>query len=398
MKKALWPAIALIALLLPSAAFGLGPGTIEGKVTAPGPVGEVEVCAVEAEPSEACTYPAADGSYRLTGLGLGPQRVEFLPSSRSHFLVQYYNGKSSLTEAVTISLTPTSPTATGIDAHLELGGVIEGRVTAALGGDPLAGVEACAMLAGTKVVAGCAETDANGEYSIPGLGRNFYKVGFWGEGPSAVYMPRFYPDAPSFALATPVAVTPGVTQGGVDVQLSEGARVTGTVTESVGGQPLAGIAVCLLRAGDAALERCAATDGSGEYALSGIVSDSYEIVFSPEFSEFSAEAPALPEGDGYRTQYYDETPGRIDATVLALIAPEVRNGVDASLVSSRVIPPTPVPPGASALVPAPPVFVESPPKRSKKCKRGYRKSMVKGRVRCIKTHRRKAKIKHRSGD
>lgn len=390
MRRILAAGLCLAALLIfPCGAPALGPGKIEGRVSAPGAVEDVEVCVVEQQPSEICTYPAANGTYRLTGLDLGPQKVEFLPSYRSHYLPQYFDHKSSLAEAATISLTQTLPSAMDIDATLELGGVIEGQISADVSGAALAGVEVCAFEVGTRTPAGCTETNSGGAYSIPGLARSSYKIGFWGEGPSAAYAPEFYADEPIFAQATPVAVTPGVTQNGIDAQLAMGASVSGTVSDFYSARPLADIAVCLLKAGDAGLERCTATDERGEYALPGITAGSYEVVFSPEFGEFAGDIPILLEDDGYRTQYYDEATTFVDAAPISLFAPTPRTGINGRLVSSQAIPP-PTPPTTNPGSPVPAAIFAEPPmlkRPAKRCRRGYRQRVVKGQVRCVKKAR-----------
>ncbi|HKN45394.1 MAG TPA: hypothetical protein VJW23_15895, partial [Propionibacteriaceae bacterium] len=75
--------------------------------------------------------------------------------------------------------------------------------------------------------------------------------------------------------------------------------------------------------------------------------------------------------------------------MLSLVAPEARAGIDARLrpskSSSEIFPPA----AAHAIIEAP----VSRPKRAVRCRPGFRKHKVRGKQRCIKTHRHK----HRRG-
>jgi hypothetical protein len=375
----------------PAAAFG-AIGAISGTVSAPGPVDEVEVCVVEAKPSEKCVYPGAGGGYLITDLEPGIYRVEFLPSYQSHLVAQYYNHRAKLSEADPVVVKtgpPPGPIKTpNINANLELGGVIEGTATDALSSAALEDVEVCALGAASGLAAGCTHSDASGHYAIPALPPGSYKVGFWGEQSSAAYAPQFYDEEASFFEATSIAVVAAGTLTGIDAQLFKGARVQGTVSDAASGTRLTGIAVCVLQVGAAKPERCAISGAGGEYTLPGVASGSYELAFSPEFNEFAAGEFVLPEEDGYRTQFYSGAATRAEAKPLALTAPATVSGVDAHLLSTHEsAPPSPPPPTlssstAAAIAPAPVAK-----KKPKKCKRGFKKRKVKGTVRCVKVHK-----------
>jgi hypothetical protein len=378
-----------LLLLAPAFASAVDLGTIEGTVTAPVAVDEVEVCIVELNPSETCTYPKPDGSYALA-VTPGRYRVEFLPSYRSHLLRQYYNGKTSLEEAALVTVGP-KDMAKGINAHLVLGGQIEGRVTAAVGANPLEDVEACALGA-DGTIGGCARTGADGEYAIPTLPTGAYRVGFWGEGRSAAYAIQYFSDGASFPEADPITLAAGATAAGIDAQMQVGARLEGTVTGAASGAALGGTVVCLLEAGSARPDRCGTADEDGRYTFPGLSSGSYTVAFSPEFREFAGEEFLPEESDGYLTQYYDGQPTLALATALSLVAPNVAGGIDAHLVRiPEAVPASPSP--APAVLPVaalPGVAASTPGRRGKKCKRGLVKRTVKGKTRCVRVHRRKS--------
>lgn len=376
------------ALLAPAGA-GAAVGTVSGTVEPLQSAPEVEVCLIEGRPSETCTAPGADGSYSLE-VPLGEVQIEFIPSIRSHLLVQYYDHQSSLQEAAKIKLTQQSPEAKGIDADLIEGGAIAGTVTAAGTGLPLAEVEACAISAGAAPIRRCEETDASGAYEVHSLPGATYRVSFRGHGASAGYQASYYDGEPTLAQATPVQVSARTTKSGIDAALEEGAAIEGSVTE-VGGASLAGIAVCLFEAAVATAERCAYTDEGGAYSFEGLPSGSYQVGFSLEPGEVGA-AGAEGEGDGFESQYFDGVSSRAQASEISALAPSITSDADAVL-SRPPAPPAPAPPSTvSTPILAAAAFVGEPAPKAKRCKKGFHKRKVKGKIRCVKV--RKAAPRH----
>lgn len=400
MRIPAWVRLAMVAaaigvfLLVPATA--LAATGISGKVSGPGPLDEVEVCIVEPLPSETCTVPSPDGSYELLGIDAGAYQVEFLPSYRSRLVTQYYNHKAKLSEANKVVINAGFVTK-NVDADLELGGEIEGVVSDFLGGGGVEDVEVCALDSVSGAAASCARSDATGAYALPAIPPGSYRVGFWGEEGSAGYAPQYYAEKSTYLSATPVAVAAGQTVAGIDAALRLGARVSGAVTDSATGAPLAGIAVCILAVSSPGPERCTYSDSDGTYEIPGVSSGSYQVAFSPEFSEFAKGEFTLPEEDGWRTQYFSGSADRAGATILDLNAPQPRTGVDAALLTSRVAPPPLEPPAApDVAVAAPPVLPPPVAKTPKKCRKGFKKRKIKGKVKCVRVHRRHHRPKRSS--
>jgi Carboxypeptidase regulatory-like domain len=390
-------ALFVLCLLSPAAASGQG---IEGTVTAPGAAEEVEVCVVEPLPSESCTYPEPDGHYLLNGLAPGASYlVEFLPSYRSHYVIQYYKGKPSPEGAQRVPVSPNSNTS-GIDADLEIGGQIEGEASDAEGGGSLSGVEVCAFNAtqapteAQATIAGCTHTDAAGEYRLPTLPPGTYKVRFWGAGESAGYLSAYYGGTSTFSTATTIAVAAGTTTSGVDATLRIGARIEGTVSEA-DGEPLGQIAVCARVSGSGAPQRCSYADATGHYDLGGLASGSYSVVFAPGLGVLEAEVGSGEHG--FLTQYYDDVSSLAQARPISLLAPDAALGIDASLI--RVSPSPLVQPAPTALIPAADSGTSTAPASSPPlgCKRGFRRRRVKGRTRCTRVKPRKPSHKKSGG-
>jgi hypothetical protein len=385
---ALIAAVGATLLALPAAA--AASGTISGRVTPVEVAHETEVCVVEVSISRLCTYPQADGTYAMTGIPLGAIKVEFLPSYRSQYVPQFYNHARTLAEATSITLTAQGSGVGNVDAELEFGGVIEGKVTAAVGGASLAGVEVCAIEAVKKVPNGCGFTNAAGEYHLGALPVGAYKVGFWGHGASAEYAPSYYHEASTLATATPISVNAGAVRAGIDASLAEGAKVLGTVRAAAGGSALAEIPVCLFAGSAITPTQCTYSEGSGAYSLVGIPGGSYQVGFSLGSAEIGGEEVSS-EDDGYLTQYYPLVPNRSEGQVLMLGTGQVATGVDGSLLAPP--PPAPAPPApvvTNSIVAAPLTIAEPKPKTTG-CKKGYKKKRVKGKVRCVKVSKGKSK-------
>ena len=395
MSRLLTLAIAAGALLLlaPVPALAADLGTIEGTVTAPVAVDEVEVCIVEANPSETCTYPRPDGTYALA-VTPGRYRVEFLPSYRSHLLRQYYNGRASLEEAVLVTVRPKEETK-GIDAHLVLGGQIEGRVTAAAGADPLEDVEACALSTDGSI-GGCADTGANGKYAIPTLPPGVYRLGFWGEGKSAAYATHYYSDGATFLEADPITLAAGATAARIDAQMQVGARL-----EARSGMPPArrwpgSPSACSWR-GDPARalhrqrrRRPLPVAGPLQRLLHGRLLARIQELPAPNSSRRKATATSPSTTKASRRLPWRR---RCRCSPPASSAGSTRT-CSGRRRSCRQAPNRRRRPRRSLRRRAP-RRVARP--EAAKCKRGYRKRTVKGKVRCVKVHHRKQRQRQKGG-
>ena len=205
------------------------------------------------------------------------------------------------------------------------GGQIAGTVTAASSGDPLAAVFVCATNVGSYAY-GCAETDGEGNYTIEGLSGGEYKVGFFST-PDGNYLFQYYADTTDWEEAVLVPVEPGGTTNGIDAQMHEAGRISGTVTAAGGGAAIEGIEACAYSTGETEYVGCAETDGDGNYTITGLQASSYRVRFSPGYV---CEEVCLP-GQNYLTQYYSEKDSWEEADLVAVEREHVTGGVDASL-------------------------------------------------------------------
>lgn len=195
---------------------------------------------------------------------------------------------------------------------------IGGTVTGA-GGVPLNGVQVTAYTT-YGVRAGSAFSNAMGVYQIGGLIGGSYLIEF---APSAgEHQAEWYADQATAFSAAPVAVTEGGAVGGINAELAVGARFSGTVV-GLGGGPLSGIRVSVYDAGGRRVAT-AFTDAAGAYTTRpGLPSGTYRVGFAG--------------GSGFLGSYYSGATALEEAAPLAVTAPAVRGGINATLAPGGTI-------------------------------------------------------------
>jgi PKD repeat protein len=296
-------------------------GTITGTVTGASttgssPLAGVEVCALQGELFGACASTGQNGEYTISGLSNGEYTVEFYPATGANYLTQYYNDKALSTEADTVTVSENATTS-GIDATLQIGGEISGKVTFAITGDPLEGVEVCATESGGQQPEQCGSSTAAGEYTIVGLPSGEYTVEF--DPRSGAYLAQYYSDKASPSEAEPVSVTAGAETPSIDAAM-RGGEITGQVTEAATKGALEGIQVCA--EGDGGIYGgCGVTNAAGEYTISGLASGEYEVEFYPGGN------------DNYLGQFYDDKATATEANPVSVSDDALTSGIDAAMVT-----------------------------------------------------------------
>ncbi len=157
---------------------------------------------------------------------------------------------------------------TGINILIGLSGIITGKVTDAATGNPLQGIFVTAENAtGADQVGDYAITDSSGNYrmdtNLPTGTYNITADDF--SGPHIIQ------------TATGVSVTAGATTANENFALPKSAVITGTVTDSVSGQPISGVLVEAVSS-DNLYGASATTNSLGQYTLNNnLGTDSYNI-------------------------------------------------------------------------------------------------------------------------
>jgi protocatechuate 3,4-dioxygenase beta subunit len=221
-------------------------GGIAGTVT--GPLGEplagITACIVDTESAleSYCGSTDAAGKYEIDGLYPGSYLVEFWGSGglQTELSTPYYDDVEKLDEADSVAVSGTSVTP-GIDAHLVVGGRIEGTVVDAFDGTPITGVQVCAVDV-DRQNGNCGESGTAGHYVIPvapGSYRVEFSYGYQEEGleESEVeeFATQYFSGAATSAGATAVTVASGMTRPGIDAALAPAAARLDTVSVSRSG-------------------------------------------------------------------------------------------------------------------------------------------------------------------
>ena len=167
-------------------------------------------------------------------------------------------------------------TTSGVDFGLAQGGTVGGRVTDAATAAPLADVQVEIYDSSGSSV-DYAYTDGSGQYvTTTGLpagtyyARTYNWIGYFDE----LYDDILCTVSCPTTGGTPVPVTAGATTTGIDFALTRGGQIGGTVSDAGTGAPLAGVSVTVYTS-SGAWAAWGSTDGSGHYAVGGLLTGTY---------------------------------------------------------------------------------------------------------------------------
>jgi hypothetical protein len=240
--------------------------TIRGTVTAgiDGPLAHAQVSIYTPLGLVATALTDANGAYTVTDLRENSYAISADSINNQAYAAAFYGGASVSSLAKFVSA-PEGSTLSNIDIHLDQVASIVGSVT--WSGGPAVGAKITAASAGvTETVT----VDPNGTFSVGGLPAGSYRVSAylssWGQ--------VWWNSATTELTATPVVVTAGQSESGINITLADGHTVSGTVTSSKGALQ-DGAPVSLL--GPDGLTQTTMTGSDGTYAFHGIPTGSYGI-------------------------------------------------------------------------------------------------------------------------
>ncbi|NPV60687.1 MAG: hypothetical protein HPY75_13650 [Actinobacteria bacterium] len=274
------------------------------------------------------TWTDGDGYYSIRGLAPGDYRVSFNESwwGSGGYLEEWYDNKRDFESADPVTVAEGAP-ATGIDAMLDPGGSISGKVTGDGASGGLPDVEVVVYDENWNAY-GYDYTASDGTYEVRGLPTGQYRVAFYPE--SGEYIGEWFDDKPDFWSADPVTVTEGEPTTGVDAHLAKYASISGQAKSAAEPDGVPGLHVYLYEAGDPDhwLDY-RVTDSGGRYSFGQLRAGDYKVAFSPI------------SGMDYAEEWFDGAPDFASAEVISLSSGEARTDIDAFMdpggsISGRV--------------------------------------------------------------
>ncbi|RJQ32080.1 MAG: hypothetical protein C4562_03370 [Actinobacteria bacterium] len=276
--------IALSLILFSNPSYGLGSGSITGKVNnASGQaIEEIEVTIFDSNREPLDTqFTDFFGNYTFTDLADGNYKIKFIDYT-GYYAIKFYQNSNCLEEANSISLSNGSSLSIN-NSILEPASLIKGVVTDNAG-LPVENVEISAFdLNGHYISSGYSES--NGSYEISALPSGDYKVLFLADS----YAYEYYNDKSDFTSASSVHLNSTQELENINAELEVPSQIIGKVTNNID-QPLEYIEVGLFDANSTYLFSTS-TDSQGNYQLNGLRNGNYKLRF-------------YDDAQVYKTKYY----------------------------------------------------------------------------------------------
>ncbi|MDZ7832969.1 MAG: carboxypeptidase-like regulatory domain-containing protein [Desulfobacterales bacterium] len=253
------------------------------------------------------------GYYNLGNLAPDTYKIYFQSYSPSH-ASEFYNDKPVMKFADPVGVTGGNTTS-GIDAQLELGGLITGLVSDA-SGIPLSGIRVYCYNKYQEMIMSV-YTGTDGTYSIGWLREGTYKLRFYDY--AGTYSVEWYDNKTNFCESNAISVTAGATTSGINAALAEAGSISGKVSASSG----AGIESLWVYAYDADdyynydRRESARTDASGDYTITRLAPGSYKVRFS--------------NYQNYMEEWYNNDSHYCGASELSVSQGQHRTGINATL-------------------------------------------------------------------
>jgi hypothetical protein len=272
------------------------------------------------------TYTGPDGTYTLSRLPAGQYQVRFEVSPwytyPTPMTTEWYNNKRTLETADLVSVTQGATTA-NINAALEAGASLSGRVTRTANGAPISDVYVGCVNGNTGDWVGYNFTNAEGYYTIPNLPAGTYVLYF----SHSDYVFEYYQDERNYSEADRLVVDFGDVLTGLNAQLDQGGRLSGKVTSEYNGAPLPDVNIMALDA--AGVGRYGGTtDAEGNFLSDPLPAGAYRIRYYPEGSGFTAE---------HILEWYKDQPTQSTADYVQVQEGLTTGGLDAALTRGGII-------------------------------------------------------------
>jgi protocatechuate 3,4-dioxygenase beta subunit len=228
------------------------------------------------------SYSQADGTYQISStLPTGSYLMRFNADERNvscAYVTEYFGGSRSRAAATPLNVTAPAEVA-NINAAMDRGSIIFGRVTDAATGAPITSGSVSVRDAAGEVVMFGRISFLGGYHTTTALPSGSYRIEF--SDYDGGYVDEFYSDQPSLALATPVVLTAPADTLGVDAALEKGGLIAGRVTDVSTGQPFTGGSVVVYDAAGKQVAYGDIADDGGYTVLTGLPNGSYRVGVIP---------------------------------------------------------------------------------------------------------------------
>ena len=280
------------------------------------------------------TTTNAKGEYKLAALGLGSYAVGFQQYPQDNqpaiYLGQYYDNAATLEEATAIKISKADQMVTNINAVLEVGGSITGRVTNSdekpVESDTYIIVAAYQKEGENWVWRNYAQVDSQtGIYTVTNLPKGIYRVGSSGSWGS-FYFETFYENATKLEQATDITVMAGATTPNINMTIKDpNGHITGKVTD-INGQPVTNIYVEVSQWqewGWGGVSK-AMTQADGQYDVAHLSTGTYRL----GFYDWSGQYMAI---------YYKNATDVASATDVQVTTGQTASGIDVVMSTGGTI-------------------------------------------------------------
>lgn len=270
-------------------------------------------------------YTDADGKYLVSNAPLGQYQLYFY-GPNSSWAPEAYDNQYDYQKAGVYTLTAGSSSLT---VGLSPAASISGTVTQAGGGFPAGGYVQAFAYSADGVDASTSASgpiDSNGHYTVSPLPPGQFVLEVRPPSGSS-YVGEYYNNTYSPSAATPIAVTAAQSRTGFDMQIEQGATISGTVT-GPGSVPAAGVKVEVWQTspkyGYFDVVKSAVADAAGAYSIAGLTPGSYSLRFNAT-------------GTAWASEWFSGKSDALAATPIVLTAAQVHSATNAQLVAGATI-------------------------------------------------------------
>jgi hypothetical protein len=306
-----------LALIVPSAA--AASGSITGIVTGPAglPLNHICVSARSTDNrSGRWVETGSDGRYLADSLPAGSYLMFFEDCrATGNYVTKQYPQEVRVTDGTVT---------TGINAQLENGAYIRGRVVS-LKGAPLKDICVWAYPEHGGAPSYSVGTQADGTYVIDRIAAGRYYVDFNTCGMNEEWEQEWWNDAHSILNAAVLDLSSGQEANGIDASLGHAVAIEGRVTEEGSGAPLAGVCVRVFQPGMGWVGDPITTDADGRYAIKQLPNGWYKVYFD------------VCQGGPWLSEWWEHGHAAGEARYFEVQAGRSNRGVDATLERGAIV-------------------------------------------------------------